>query len=67
MNEPIDERAYEVVVNDEMQYSLWPAGLQRPAGWRAEGTTGTREECLRHVGLVWTDMRPASLRRELGA
>jgi len=56
------ERQYEVVLNDEEQYSIWPADEERPAGWRAEGTTGTRQECLDHIDVVWTDMRPLSAR-----
>lgn len=55
----------QVVVNDEDQYSLWPLDSQPPAGWRAEGFTGTRQECLDHVDQVWTDMRPRSLRERL--
>jgi MbtH protein len=54
---------YKVVVSDEEQYSIWPADRENAPGWRDEGTTGTREECLAHVEEVWTDMRPASLRR----
>ena len=61
-NEPI----YAVVVNVEEQYSVWPAEREVPAGWRAVGTTGTKQECLDHIGLVWTDMRPASLREAQG-
>ena len=57
-NEPI----YAVVVNIEEQYSIWPADREVPAGWRTVGTTGTKQECLDHIGQVWTDMRPASLR-----
>ena len=56
---------YKVVVNDEEQYSIWPADRENAPGWRDEGTTGTREECLAHVEEVWTDMRPASLRRRM--
>jgi MbtH protein len=56
----VDE--YLVVLNDEEQYSIWPAGDPLPAGWRAEGTRGPRQECLEHIDVVWTDMRPASLR-----
>jgi MbtH protein len=52
-----------VVVNDEEQYSLWPVERDLPAGWRPAGFTGSREECLAHIDRVWTDMRPASLRR----
>jgi MbtH protein len=60
-NEPI----YRVVVNDEEQYSVWLADREPPAGWTAEGTTGTRDECLAHIGAIWTDMRPLSLRRRM--
>jgi MbtH protein len=56
------ERMYQVVVNDEEQYSLWPAGRPLPAGWRAEGVEGTEDECAAHIDRVWVDMRPLSLR-----
>jgi MbtH protein len=63
---PDDENArFQVVVNHEEQYSIWPAGRELPAGWRAEGTEGTRAECLAHIEQVWTDMRPLSLRRSM--
>ncbi|WP_433535154.1 MbtH family protein [Micromonospora sp. CA-249363] len=65
MTSETDELSYRVVLNHEEQYSIWPAERPVPAGWRAEGTTGTREECLAHVERVWVDMRPASLRRHL--
>jgi MbtH protein len=51
-----------VVVNDEEQYSIWPASRPVPAGWRPGGVTGSKAECLDHIATVWTDMRPASLR-----
>ncbi|WP_164414859.1 MbtH family protein [Streptomyces salinarius] len=54
-----------VVLNDERQYSVWWAGRPLPAGWHAEGTEGSREECLAHIDRVWTDMRPLSLRRRM--
>jgi len=56
------DRVYKVVVNHEEQYSLWPVDIANPAGWRDEGTTGTKAECLARVEEVWTDMRPLSLR-----
>ena len=58
-----DSLQYAVVVNDEEQYSIWPAGRDLPAGWRQDGFTGTEEECLAYIDETWTDMRPASLRR----
>ena len=67
MNSAIDagERIYRVVVNDEEQYSVWWADRELPAGWRAEGTNGTKQECLDHIAAIWTDMRPLSLRRRM--
>ena len=53
---------HTVVVNDEEQYSVWPAGRELPAGWTREGTVGSKEECLDHIERVWTDMRPKSVR-----
>lgn len=61
-----DSVQYEVVVNDEGQYSIWWVGRERPAGWHAEGKQGTRGECLEHIDTVWIDMRPISARASLG-
>lgn len=62
-NDDQDKRRYRVVVNHEEQYSIWPEGRDIPLGWRDEGTSGTKEECLSHIESVWKDMRPLSLRR----
>lgn len=51
-----------VVVNDEEQYSVWPADRPLPSGWRSTGFTGERADCLAHIDAVWTDMRPRSVR-----
>lgn len=56
------ERLYEVVVNHEEQYSIWPAGKSVPAGWKSVGILGAKESCLSHINNVWTDMRPLALR-----
>lgn len=60
-----DDITYQVLVNDEGQYSLWPADKEVPAGWEPDGTVGTKEECTTHVDEVWTDMRPRSLREQM--
>jgi MbtH protein len=57
---------FTVVVNDEEQHSIWPTELDMPAGWRALGKTGTKEECVSYIDEVWTDIRPLSVRRALG-
>jgi len=62
-----DNTIYEVVVNHEEQYSIWPADRELPAGWRAGGRRGPKDECLAYIREVWTDMRPLSLRRAMAA
>ena len=57
-----DNPVYKVVLNDEEQYSIWPAHRENALGWRDEGTQGSREECLSHIDQVWKDMRPLSVR-----
>lgn len=62
-DEETDTRRYVVVLNDEVQYSIWLADRALPAGWCADGMAGTKAECLAHIEKVWTDMRPLSQRR----
>ncbi len=59
-----DQTTYEVVVNEEEQYSIWPAGWKIPRGWTAVGKTGSKAECLAYIKEVWTDMRPLSVRKQ---
>jgi MbtH protein len=58
-----EETTYEVVVNHEEQYSIWPTGRELPLGWRTVGTSGVKAVCLEYINKVWTDMRPLSLRK----
>lgn len=57
-----DKTVYKVVMNIEEQYSIWPADRENAMGWKDAGKTGTKEECMKHIQEVWTDMRPKSLR-----
>jgi MbtH protein len=57
--------AFEVVRNNEDQYSIWPATTEPPPGWTRAGFTGGRSECLDHIDTVWTDMRPRSVRVQM--
>lgn len=59
------EPRYRVVVNDEEQYSIWPLHKADPPGWVEAGVTGTKDECLEHIRLVWQDMRPRSVRERV--
>lgn len=60
-----DDEPYEVVVNHEEQYSIWPAERELPLGWRLIGTRGSKAACLDHINEIWTDMRPLSLRKQM--
>ncbi|GAA4423718.1 MbtH family protein [Actinokineospora soli] len=53
---------YVVVVNDEEQYSIWPAHRDLPAGWTTRSGPADRQSCLDYIGEHWVDMRPRSLR-----
>lgn len=57
-----DLRIYNVVINHEEQYSIWPADRENALGWTSVGKSGSKDECLAYIDEVWTDMRPRSLR-----
>ena len=59
-----DNVTYNVVVNHEEQYSIWPVDKEIPLGWKAVGKSGKKQECLDHIKEVRTDMRPLSLRKK---
>lgn len=61
------EASFEVVVNNEEQYSLWPQDKAVPAGWSKAGKQGSKAECLAYIEEVWTDMRPLSVRTRAAA
>lgn len=58
---------YFVVRNHEEQYSIWRQGRPVPAGWDVVGIAAPKGQCLERIGELWTDMRPASLRRLMDA
>jgi MbtH protein len=64
-DEQEDMRIYQVVVNHEEQYSIWPADRENALGWTNAGKSGSKSECLAYIKEVWTDMRPLSLRKKM--
>jgi MbtH protein len=62
-----ENTTYNVVMNYEEQYSIWPDYKTLPAGWTAVGKTGKKDDCLAYIDAVWTDMRPLSLRQAMAA
>ncbi|MEC4016323.1 MbtH family protein [Streptomyces sp. H27-D2] len=67
MANPFDDENgnFLVLVNEENQYSLWPAFADAPAGWRVAFGESTRKACLEYIEETWTDMRPQSLIDEM--
>ncbi|KXV10797.1 protein mbtH [Caballeronia megalochromosomata] len=63
---PFDDESGEFFVlrNDEGQHSLWPSFAAVPAGWTSVFGVATRPACIDYINENWTDIRPASLRRE---
>jgi MbtH protein len=64
-NNTADSARYKVVVNQEEQYSIWPAERENPVGWRDAGTIGSKTECLAYIREAWADMRPLTLRQAM--
>lgn len=61
----IDGDLFKVLVNEEGQFSLWPANKQSPSGWQETSFTGTKTECSNYVDEHWKDMRPLSLQKAM--
>ena len=63
MTNPFEDSndSYLALINDESQYSLWPAFVEVPAGWTVAYPEDTRQACLDYINQHWTDMRPQSL------
>lgn len=62
-----DTTLYEVVINNEEQYSIWPVHKPIPSGWRMVNHQGLKKQCLEYIRTVWVDMRPLSLRKQVEA
>ncbi|MEU6159954.1 MbtH family protein [Streptomyces sp. NPDC047130] len=58
---------YQVLVNHEEQYALYPAEREVPDGWTPAGFSGTEDACVAHVDAHWTDIRPRSARAAAAA
>lgn len=63
MTNPFDDEngSFLVLVNDELQHSLWPAFIEIPDGWQSVYGQDARQACLDYIESNWTDMRPKSL------
>ncbi len=55
-----DSTVYVAIVTEHEQYSIWPAELELPMGWREAGKRGPRAEVIAWIEEVWGDMQPRS-------
>lgn len=60
-----DDLTFYTLINDEGQYSLWPAFHEVPDGWTVVHGEDSRQACLDYIEENWTDMRPNSLIRQM--
>ena len=56
MSDAEHEDLFRVVINESGQYSILRDALPNPSGWFNEGKTGSKDACLDHIELVWTDV-----------
>jgi MbtH protein len=59
-------RQFQIVLNTERQYSIWPVDQLLPEGWQATARVGTKSECLAFIDAVWNQMNPLSQRHSGG-
>jgi len=62
-----EERQFQVLINEERQYSIWPTSHAIPAGWTPVGVEGQKSECKLYIDENWIDMRPSSLQQAMDA
>jgi len=64
MNLPKDTE-YNVVINHEEQYSIWPKEKDLPKSWKPTKISGKLNSCMKYIKRTWTDMRPLSIQKEI--
>ncbi len=52
------ETIYDVVINSQHQYSLWPEYKTLPNGWQTVGKSGLEPDCLNYLNDIWADLLP---------
>ncbi|HBF29911.1 MbtH family NRPS accessory protein [Rhizobium sp.] len=65
-----DQRAHDhwqVVMDTEGHFSVWPRDRSVPISWEPNGYVGTRDACLAEISRIWTDPRPQALRTAMAS
>jgi MbtH protein len=58
---------FQIVLNIEQQYSIWPVDQPLPDGWQPTGRIGTKAQCLAFIDAAWNEQNPLSQRHSGGA
>lgn len=61
----IDTAEYGIVVNQELQYSIWPTQLGLPSGYKFAGTVGTRAELEELLSQQFVETAPSTYIRDI--
>jgi uncharacterized protein YbdZ (MbtH family) len=57
----IDGNFFVILINDDGQYSLWPALKDIPPGWVKLEFSGSKDECTAYIDENWKNIQPKSL------
>ena len=58
---------FQVVLNTEQQFSIWPVDQPLPDGWQPTGRIGSKAQCLAFIDAAWNERNPLSQRHAGGA
>lgn len=50
--------AFNVLKNQQGEYSLWPESYAIPAGWNIQFGPETRAQCIQYVETHWHSINP---------
>lgn len=53
--------SHQIIVNDELDYLLWPVGSSLPPNWRYFGEPGSEVELKEYMREVLAETSPAPL------
>ena len=56
-----DPRIYEVIVNAQGQFGIWPRDLRLPKGWRQVGKSGGKAEAMAYLRELLVETAPTPL------
>jgi MbtH protein len=56
-----DEVTWQVIVNHEKKYSIWPRTQELPLGWTATSKKGSKGECLAYIKEVSPGTPPSTV------